>query len=73
MGKYDDIILLPHPISKKRRPMAMRERAAQFAPFAALKGHEQAIEDTARAAMEHDPTYTIEEDPAYMKDIDWEG
>lgn len=67
MGKYDDIIHLPHPISKKHKPMSLRERAAQFSPFAALKGHEEAIENTAKIAMETDPTYTIEEDPTYVK------
>lgn len=37
MGKYDDIINLPHPVSRVRRPMPMYNRAAQFAPFAALE------------------------------------
>ena len=32
--------------------MSMYERAAQFAPFAALKGHDEAIADTARAAQQ---------------------
>ena len=45
--KYDDIINLPHPISKTHRQMSMRDRAAQFAPFAALTGFEEAIEETA--------------------------
>lgn len=72
MGKYDDIIHLPHPVSKKHKPMSLRERAAQFSPFAALKGHEEAIADTARIAMETDPTYTIEDDPTYVKDTGYE-
>ena len=37
MGKYDDIIDLPHFVSKKYPQMSMRDRAAQFSPFAALK------------------------------------
>ena len=45
--KYDDIINLPHPVSKTHRQMPMRDRAAQFAPFAALTGFEEAIEETA--------------------------
>lgn len=45
---YDDIINLPPPISKKHPPMPMHDRAAQFAPFAALTGHDEAIEETAR-------------------------
>lgn len=47
MSKYDDIINLPHHVSKKRPQMSMRNRAAQFAPFAALTGHDEAIENTA--------------------------
>lgn len=48
MSKYDDIINLPHHVSKNRPPMPMRNRAAQFAPFAALTGHDEAISETAR-------------------------
>ena len=47
-GKYDDIIKLSHHISKKHSQMSMKERAAQFAPFAALVGYEDAVEETAR-------------------------
>ena len=47
-GKYDDIIKLSHHISKKHPQMSMEERAAQFAPFAALVGYEDAVEETAR-------------------------
>lgn len=45
---YDDIINLPHHVSATRRPMSMESRAAQFAPFAALTGHDAAIAETAR-------------------------
>lgn len=48
MGKYDDIINLPHHISKEHPQMSMYMRAAQFAPFAALTGHDSAIQETAR-------------------------
>ena len=44
---YDDIINLQHPVSKNHPQMTMLERAAQFAPFAALTGHDKAIEETA--------------------------
>ena len=44
---YDDIISLPHPRSR-RAPMPQSSRAAQFAPFAALSGYEDAIGETAR-------------------------
>ena len=43
MKAYDDIINLPHHVSKKHPQMSMLQRAAQFAPFAALAGHEEAI------------------------------
>ena len=46
MGAYDDIINLPHHVSQKHPQMSMYQRAAQFAPFAALTGHSEAIEDT---------------------------
>lgn len=46
--RYDDMIDLPHPVSKKRPQMAVADRAAQFAPFAALTGHGAAIGETAR-------------------------
>lgn len=48
MGNYDDIINLPHHVSKIHPPMSMLQRASQFAPFAALTGHGAAIEETAR-------------------------
>ncbi|MBQ6190966.1 MAG: hypothetical protein IJK51_01535 [Bacteroidaceae bacterium] len=44
---YEDIINLPHHVSKKHPQMSMLQRAAQFAPFAALTGHDKAIEETA--------------------------
>ncbi len=50
--KYDDIINLPHHRSKERGHMSLHDRAAQFAPFAALTGHEEAINETTRAAEE---------------------
>ena len=46
--RYDDIISLPHYQSTKRAHMSLEDRAAQFASFAALTGHEEAIEETAR-------------------------
>lgn len=42
-GKYDDIIHLPHPTSKKYPRMSVRDRAAIFSPFSALSGHGNAI------------------------------
>lgn len=48
MGKYDDIIDLPHHVSATRPQMSMQERAAQFSPFAALVGYDAAIRETGR-------------------------
>ncbi len=45
---YNDIINLPHPVSQKHPQMSLYDRAAQFSPFAALTGHEEAIRETAR-------------------------
>lgn len=45
---YDDIIHLPHHVSKRHPQMSLYNRAAQFAPFAALTGYEEAIIETAR-------------------------
>ena len=50
--QYDDIIHLPHPTSKKHPRMAAIDRAAQFSPFAALTGYEQALEETKEVAIE---------------------
>ena len=47
-GPYDDIIHLPHPTSPKHPRMSTHDRAAQFAPFAALSGHSAALVETAR-------------------------
>ena len=46
--KYDDIINLPHHESKKHPRMSLEARSAQFAPFAALTGYDEAIKETAR-------------------------
>ena len=47
-GKYDDIINLERPVSKRHPPMPLANRAAQFAPFAALTGYEAVIDEAAR-------------------------
>lgn len=51
-GPYDDIIDLPHPVSRKHPQMAREDRAAQFAPFAALTGYEAAVKEAARRTEE---------------------
>ncbi|MDR7869751.1 MAG: hypothetical protein RIN55_02745 [Tissierellaceae bacterium] len=61
-GKYDDIIHLPHHVSKTHPQMTAIERAAQFSPFAALTGYDSAVKETARLTEER-----VELDE-YMKD-----
>lgn len=46
--EYGDIIDLPHHQSNKRPHMSLHDRAAQFAPFAALRGYDEEIAETAR-------------------------
>lgn len=53
MDKYADIIHLPHHVSKRRPQMEIVNRAAQFSPFAALKGYEEAIEEKQKLAEEN--------------------
>ena len=48
MKDYSKIIDLPHKQSATRKHMSNYDRAAQFAPFAALTGHDEAIKETAR-------------------------
>ena len=50
--EYDDIINLPHHKSAKYPHMDLYDRAAQFSPFAALTGFEDAIEETGRITIE---------------------
>lgn len=50
--RYDDIIGLPHHQSSERARMPLHDRAAQFAPFVALRGYEEAMEETARLTEE---------------------
>ena len=47
IDRYDDMLHLPHPVSRKHPPMPPENRAAQFAPFAALTGYDTEIEKTA--------------------------
>lgn len=50
--KYNEIMGLPHHVSKTRPQMPMSDRAAQFAPFAALTGYDAAIKETGRLTVE---------------------
>lgn len=69
-NEYDDIINLPCPEPKNRKRMPIENRAAQFAPFAALTGYEGAIDETKRLTEERrildDSEVSIIEDKLYM-------
>ena len=47
-NKYDDMIYLPNPTPTCKPRMSLHDRAAQFSPFAALTGYDDAVEETAR-------------------------
>lgn len=49
---YEDIIDLPHHVSKRHPQMPLLQRAAQFAPFSAVSGHSAAIEEAERRHIE---------------------
>ena len=51
-NRYDEIMELPHHVSTTRPQMPMSDRAAQFAPFAALTGYDSAIKETGRLTDE---------------------
>ena len=53
-GRYDDIIDLPHWEPKHHQRMSLEDRAAQFAPFAALTGFGDVIDDTSRKINSRD-------------------
>lgn len=50
--KYIDMLYMEHHVSKKHPPMSIHDRAAQFAPFAALTGHGESIEETSKEHTE---------------------
>ena len=57
---YEDIISLPHPEPRHHTRMPLADRAAQFAPFAALRGYHEKIGETAEevraaAAVRYEP------------------
>ena len=71
MSKYADIIELPHHKSRKHPHMSIANRAAQFSPFAALTGHEAAIQETARLTgrkieLEEDQKARLDETLHYL-------
>ena len=74
--KYNEIMGLPHHVSKTRSQMPMSDRAAQFAPFAALTGYDSAIKETGRLTDERlslihiyfkvDVNYLLTEDEEFV-------
>ena len=65
MSDYDEMLPLPRPVSDRRMPMPMHNRAAQFAPFAALTGYDEAVQEAGRRT---DCRPEISEDRAEMLD-----
>lgn len=63
---YEDMLELSHPVSKTHPQMARRDRAAQFAPFAALTGYEEAVSEAARFTEEK---MILDEDS--KEQLDW--
>lgn len=49
---YDEMLHMSHPVSGKHPQMSRYDRAAQFSPFAALTGHEAAVQEAARVTEE---------------------
>ena len=68
-NRYDDIINLPHHQSTERAHMSLHDRAAQFAPFAALTGHEEAIEETARLTDAKIIAYVVVHELCHIKEM----
>lgn len=64
-GKYDEIINLPHHVSCRHPPMPMSDRAAQFSPFAALNGYDDAITEAKRLT---DQKHELSDDEAASLD-----
>ena len=65
-GPYDDMLNLPPPTSRRHPRMSLSDRAAQFAPFAALSGHSAAIAETARLT---EPRIELDEDVKATLDL----
>ena len=72
--KYDDIIGLERPVSLKHQRMPKADRAAQFAPFAALTGYDDAIDETGRytdnmAELSEDAREVLDRKQMFLKHI----
>ncbi len=60
--QYRDMLYLPHKQSATRKHMSVHDRAAQFAPFAALTGYDSAIDETARFTEDRLPRSEADEE-----------
>ena len=60
--QYRDMLYLPHKQSATRKHMSVHDRAAQFAPFAALTGYDSAIDETARFTEDRIPRSETDEE-----------
>lgn len=70
--KYKDMLHLPHPVSVSHPRMSLQDRAAQFSPFAALTGYEDALRETARQTeqfieLEEDKKQEINRQICYLQ------
>ncbi len=67
---YEEIINLPHHVSKTHTPMSMWNRAAQFAPFAALNGHNSALMETEK---QNEQMYEHQDDSSTFTEFQYEN
>ena len=67
---YEDIINLPHHVSKIHTPMSLWNRAAQFAPFAALNGHNRALIETEK---QNEQMYEHQDDSSTFTEFQYEN
>lgn len=74
MSRYNDIINLPHHVSPTRQRMSMHDRAAQFAPFAALVGYDAAVAEIAiknSAKIKNDQFIFILQENPFWGCVEW--
>ena len=64
--KYDDIINLPHHVSRRHPPFGQDSYAAQFSPFAALTGYDGVVAEVARTT---DQQIELDEDAKARIDL----
>ena len=60
--RYDDLLELPHPQSRRHPRMDALARAAQFSPFAALTGFDDMIDETNASEFDDSEYYFADEE-----------